>query len=284
MGSKLLGERMGFTLLRLASHATRAVTAADVQAHTAVADAVLDGVVLLAYLAWHLYLKLVAKARLSPVVWVVCGCMAANVLPNVVQAIVLETAADAPLRVFFVLDLTTALLWCLGIFLIARGWKVQAPVLPDVARKHVIQLAVFGGIVWFVGFLLAMPLPVTAVRVFLVGLVLGTVAFGNFFLVRLFQGIQATRAAIEIQNLIPTARRLAFDRKYKQFLILCVSVIAFTVLAVAVNVGYAFASYDPDKAAEPAALLAFAILDILIGLVFAVGLGWLFHARQDESL
>ena len=255
-------------------------------AHTYVAGAVLVGLGALVYAAWHLHLLLVRKAPVSHAVWLVLACMLLSVLPDFLLAIILEAHASLPGRIVDFVDLTTSLLWCFSILLIARGWEIQGPTLSEEGRKQFLQVLIVGGSAWFLLILSALPLPDMAVIVFGVLALVGLLAFLVLFLVRFFQGIQATRAAIEIQNLIPTGRRVAFDLKYKRFLYLCLGIIAFSVLQYAVQEGYSlFLSYNYDNSGHPvAAILAFRILDILSSLAFNVLFALIFHCRPDESL
>ena len=275
-----------FSLLTPAAAVDVRQEAGAVYAHTYVAGAVLVGLVGLAYAAWHSYLKWGRGAEVSHAVWLVLACMLLSVLPDVLLAVILEAKASLPGLVANFVDLSTSLLWCLSILLIARGWQIQGPTLSDEGRKHFRQVLIAAGGTWALLILLALPLPGKVSIAFGLLALVGMLVFLVLFVLRFFQGIQATRSAIDIQNLIPTGRRVAFDLKYKRFLFLCLGMIAFSVLKVAVEVGYAlFLSYNYDNSRPPVgAILAFRILDILSSLTFNVLFALIFHCRPDESL
>ena len=101
------------------------------------------------------------------------------------------------------------------------------------------------------------------------------------FVLRFFQGIKATRANIELQNLIPQSRREVFSLKYKRFMILCLSLVAYTILSLAIPLGFGFfARYDSADSAQ----LAFRVMDILASFAFNLLFGYIFLCRPDETL
>ena len=127
--------------------------------------------------------------------------------------------------------------------------------------------------------------PPKAAEVLFLMWVVAALSFVALFVVFFFRAIKITRADIEVQNLIPTGRRLAFDLKYKRFLILSLVTLALAIVSYGVILGYSFlAAYNLEDNHVQAAVVVFQIFTLLRSLAFNVLLALIFFPSKTESL
>lgn len=250
----------------------------------AVLELVLCAVVTLAHLSWHLWLKIRQKHEVSAAVWLASatiGCSALSAL--VVSVGLLSSAADASLSVWVGFAIIVCfLMQCFGLFLLSRGLFVLAPSLSDAAKVHATQLLALSGVLALAALLFCLPLPDRVV--FSIQLAAGSLMllYVGFLIIRLFQAIKATRAAVEMQNLIPQPRRVAFDKRFKQFLILEIAGIGSLLV---LNVLFALFVFWLDFSAPlPALALTVQIMHLFSAVLLNLGVGWLFLATSAENL
>ncbi len=146
-----------------------------------------------------------------------------------------------------------------------------SPTLSDAAKVHAKQLLALSLVLCIAALLFCLPLPERVVFSFQLAAAPMLVLFLAFFVIRLFQAVKATRAAVEMQNLIPQPRRLLFDVRFKRFLIVALVGVGSLLILNLVFALFAFwLSYS--SALPPLALVA-QVMRCLIVLGLDVGLG-----------
>lgn len=249
------------------------------------ASAIILGVIFLAYSAYHLFLRFVKKIEFSKSVIFVAVAMFLAFFTPLIESLVYASGVTLSSNQlvyygFRLLSTTAQLIWCISLFLVARGWDILSPQLSDVGLSHLKQVSIGAGVVFVLTFALLLPLPPAVAISLGFCWVFISVGFIIFFIVRFFQAISTTRAAIEVQNLIPVARREQFDSKYKWFLILCITIIvANVVLILSSFIILLFAFFSISIA-----VASIGIIQLILSASFNVILGWLFHARPSETL
>jgi hypothetical protein len=252
-------------------------------AQVALTEFVLTFVVFLAYVGWSVYLKFVRKIVLSNAVWIVALSLLFAWVPALIAAVGFWGNSSSPSKWLLLGMIVCLLLWSLPVYLLARGLFIHSPTLSDAAKVHIKQLLALTAVLIVAGALACLPLEWKVEFSIQISTAFLMIAFAVFFFIRLVQAVKASRASIEMQNLIPQPRRVAFDKRFKQFLLL--SLITFIGAHVVTTLLFAlFVFWLEYSSPLPALALVTQISHLLLMLFFCAGVGFIFLPSYSESL
>jgi hypothetical protein len=164
----------------------------------ALSEFALSFALFLGFSSHHLFVRFKQRNEVSSVVFLVSAAMLLNAISALVVSLgLLLSQSSLSVWIGFAIILCFLLLSCL-LFLVARGLFVLSPTLSDAATVHARQLLALCAALAIAALLFCLPLPERVVFSIQIAAAFLLLLFVCFLVIRLFQAVKATRAAIDM--------------------------------------------------------------------------------------